>query len=69
MKVKPRVKFTKVSRKWAKAYLRCQKAKNEDGYIFCCDCANQGRFNCCSNDPHESKEFCENFFLRSDIHV
>ena len=69
MKVKPRVKFTKLRRKWAKAYLRCQKAKDVDGYIYCQDCGNQGRFNWCSDDPHESKEFCEYFFLRSDIYV
>ena len=49
MKVKPRVKFTKLRRKWAKAYLRCQKAKDVDGYIYCQDCGNQGRFNWCSD--------------------
>lgn len=62
--VKPRVKFTKLRRKWAKAYLRCQKAVDADGYIYCKDCVNRGCFHWCPTDPNACMEFCENYSNR-----
>ena len=53
-KVKPRVIVSGVSRKWAKAYIRCRKAADSDGYIYCKDCVNSVRhLPFCSTDPKE----------------
>lgn len=61
MRVKVRIKFTKVRRRWAKAYIRCQRYQDKDGFIYCKDCCNQGRFKWCPNVEDAHMEFCEEF--------
>ena len=70
IKVKPRVKFTKVRHKWAKAYIRCQKAADADGYIYCKDCFNSVRhLPFCPPDPNAHMEFCENYMFNNGLIV
>lgn len=65
--VNPRVKFTKIRRKLAKAYIRCQKAADADGYIHCQDCGNHGCFSWCGTNGG-CLEFCENFYLKENLY-
>lgn len=70
IKVKVRVRFPKVDRRWGKAYIRCQKAADAEGYIYCKDCTNRCRnLPWCPTDPNAHMEFCIFYFSNDGLIV
>lgn len=77
IKVKPRIILKGVPRDWYNAYIRCKKAADTDGYIYCKDCANFSFANSCHrvaalqvDQPYPtSLEFCLNYVSREVRHV